>query len=288
MDITPLLLDGKALAARMREDLARRIENLKAKGCLPGLGVILVGDDSASASYVGQKEKACREIGINSQTLRLPSKTTEHELLGHIDDMNHRPDIHGFLVQLPLPRQIRPLRIIEAIDPRKDTDGFHPANLGKLLAGDDGFIPCTPHGIVLLLECNGIAIAGKEAVIVGRSNIVGKPLALLLLQRNATVTVCHTRTTDLSAHTRRADILVAAVGKAGLITGPMVKKGAVVVDVGSNRTPEGKLCGDVVFTDVASKTSAITPVPGGVGPMTVTMLLYNTILAAERKAGATA
>ncbi len=280
----PLILDGRRLSAEMRREMAIRVAGLGRSGHLPGLAVILVGDDPASLQYVGMKEKSCREIGMLSETARLPATATQAGLMERLEELNRRPDIHGILVQLPLPKHLDPARVIGAIDPAKDADGLTPTNMGRLLAGEEGFIPCTPHGILMLLKRFGVPLAGKEAVIVGRSNIVGKPMAVLLLREHATVTICHSRTTDLAAHTRRADILVAAIGRARMITADMVKEGAAVVDVGTNRDERGKLCGDVDYAAVGPKVSAISPVPGGVGPMTITMLLHNTILAAARQA----
>jgi methylenetetrahydrofolate dehydrogenase (NADP+)/methenyltetrahydrofolate cyclohydrolase len=247
--------------------------------------VILVGDDPASHQYVGMKEKACRETGVASFTLRLPAGTPQDELVLAIGELNGRPDVHGILVQLPLPRQIDPAAIIGAIDPGKDVDGLHPLNMGRLMAGEECLVPCTPAGILALLKRFDVPLSGRNAVVIGRSNIVGKPTALLLMQENATVTICHSRTADLAGVVRRADIVVAAIGRARMITAEMVREGAAVVDVGTNRDTGGKLCGDVDYAGVAPKASAISPVPGGVGPMTITMLLHNTILAAARSEG---
>lgn len=276
-----ILLNGKETAAAVRAEIREQIDALRAAGkTVPGLAVILVGDDPASAVYVRNKKRACEEVGMHSEVYTYPADTSEAELLSRLDELNGRPDIHGILVQLPLPAHISEERVVRHIDPRKDVDAFHPYNVGKIMLGEDGFLPCTPAGVMELLRRYGISVDGKECVIVGRSNIVGKPQAMLLLRENGTVTVCHSHTRDLSAITRRADILVVAIGRAGFITGDMVKPGAVVVDVGINRTSDGKLCGDVDFASVAPRAYAITPVPGGVGPMTITMLLRNTLRAA--------
>lgn len=274
------IIDGKKTAQEIRGELAAEVAALKEEGIRPQLVVILVGDDPASAVYVRNKERACQEVGITSKTIRLSGETGEEELLTIIAGLNQDPEVNGILVQLPLPEQIDEQKVIAAIAPGKDVDGFHPVNMGKLLIGQDGFVSCTPFGVMELLNRYQIPVAGKEAVIVGRSNIVGKPMAALLLAANATVTVAHSRTEDLRAVTRRADLLVVAVGKANLITPSMVKEGAVVIDVGMNRTENG-LVGDVDFEGVSKLASAITPVPGGVGPMTITMLLSNTIKAAR-------
>lgn len=277
-----LKLDGAALAQTIRADVAKRARALASEGHPPGLAVLLVGDDPASAVYVRNKVKDCEESGIRSLLQRMPASTSEASLLARIHELNNDPSVHGILVQLPLPPQIDTRRVIEAISPAKDVDGFHVASAGALMTGQTGFVPCTPYGVMKLLESAGIRTAGAEAVVVGRSNIVGKPQAMLLLQADATVTVCHSRTRDLAAHTRRADILVAAIGRARMITADMVKPGAVVIDVGMNRDADGKLCGDVDTEAVAEVASHITPVPGGVGPMTRAMLLVNTLTAAEQ------
>lgn len=276
------LLDGKAMAAGLEEELKLRVTALNEKGITPGLMVILVGEDPASQTYVNNKEKACARLGIRSVTLRMPENTAQEELEAVIREANADDSIHGILVQLPLPRHLDGDRALSLILPQKDVDGFHDINAGRLSRGLDCTVACTPKGALYMLKRAGIQIAGKEAVVVGRSNIVGKPMALLLLQENATVTVCHSRTADLAAHTRRADILVAAIGKPRFITADMVKEGAVVVDVGINRV-EGKLCGDVDFDAVTEKASWITPVPGGVGKMTIAMLMDNTVTAAEKR-----
>ncbi len=276
-----VLIDGKALSLKLRQGMTGRVADLAGRGVRPGLAVVLVGDDPASAVYVAQKEKACREVGFHSETFRLPASTETRELLDLVGQLNDRTDIHGILVQLPLPGHLLAGEIVDAISPRKDVDGLHPASLGCLVADRKGFIPCTPHGVMKMIEAHGVPVAGRHAVVVGRSVMVGKPMAFLLLRKHATVTICHSRTPDLGAVTRQADILVAAVGRPGLVTAGMVKPGAVVIDVGVNRMPDGKLKGDVDFASVSAVASAITPVPGGVGPMTITMLLENTLLAAE-------
>jgi methylenetetrahydrofolate dehydrogenase (NADP+)/methenyltetrahydrofolate cyclohydrolase len=289
--MTAKIIDGKLIAAQMRAELKTEVAALAQKGIVPGLGVILVGDDPASNSYVTAKQKACAEIGMYSSDNRLPASTSLKELLSVIDKLNKDPKIHGILVQLPLPKHIDESQVLLAIDPAKDIDGFHPVNIGKLVSGQKAFLPCTPHGIVQLLLKSGVKIEGAHVVIVGRSNIVGKPLANILIQKsplgNATVTVCHTRTKNLADHTRRADIVVAAAGSRNTITADMIKPGAVVIDVGVNRVEDPskkagyRLEGDVDFENVKEKASLITPVPGGVGPMTITMLLFNTVASAR-------
>ncbi|MEI7446379.1 MAG: bifunctional methylenetetrahydrofolate dehydrogenase/methenyltetrahydrofolate cyclohydrolase FolD [Burkholderiales bacterium] len=279
------LIDGNALARSIRDDVARRVAALAARGLRPGLAVVLVGDDPASAVYVRNKVKDCEEVGIASTLDRLAADTTEAALLARIAQLNADPAVHGILVQLPLPKHIDEHRVIEAIAPAKDADGFHVSNVGQLVVGAPLFRPCTPYGVMKMLEHAGTRLDGAEAVVIGRSNIVGKPQALMLLAAGATVTVCHSRTKDLAAHVRRADVVVAAVGKVNLVTADMVKPGATVIDVGMNRGADGKLCGDVDFAGVREVAGAITPVPGGVGPMTRAMLLVNTIEAAERAAG---
>jgi methylenetetrahydrofolate dehydrogenase (NADP+)/methenyltetrahydrofolate cyclohydrolase len=289
------IISGTEIAKQIREELKQEIAELKAKHNLtPGLATILVGEDPASQVYVGAKEKTSLALGIYSERHDLPADTSEEELLALIDKLNKDPRIHGILVQLPLPKHINETRVLYAVDPKKDVDGFHPVNVGKLMIGEPDYLPCTPHGIQQLLIRSGVKIEGAEVVIVGRSNIVGKPIANILLQKkagaNATVTVCHTRTRDISLHTRRADILIVAAGRPKAITADMVKEGAVVIDVGVNRigkTAEGKdiLVGDVDFDSVKEKAKAITPVPGGVGPMTITMLMLNTVRAAKLAAG---
>jgi len=284
------IIDGAALARTMRSDLATRVSALAANGVRPGLAVVLVGDDAASQVYVRNKSKACEEAGITSFQHTLPATTRQEDLLALVARLNNDSKVHGILVQLPLPRQISPEAVIRAISPAKDVDGFHPENAGLLATGNARFIPCTPAGIMRLLAHAGVELAGKHAVVVGRSNIVGKPAALLLLEKNATVTICHSRTPDLGSVTRQADILVAAVGKARMITPDMVKAGAAVIDVGINRIPDGptagKLCGDVDYAGLLGRAGWITPVPGGVGPMTIAMLLENTVRAADPAATA--
>lgn len=275
------LLDGKAMSAELREELALRVQRLKGKGVTPGLAVILVGDDPASQIYVKNKELGCQQVSIHSVTIRLPETASQAELEAQIDKLNADASIHGILVQLPLPQGLDEAAALARILPEKDVDGFHLLNAGKLFTGQQGVVACTPKGAMEMLHRTGIDLSGKEAVVVGRSNIVGKPMAMLLLQENATVTICHSRTANLAEHTRRADVLVAAVGKPRFITADMVKPGAVVIDVGINRV-DGKVVGDVDFDAVREVASWITPVPGGVGRMTITMLLVNTIEAAER------
>ncbi len=275
------LLDGKAMSAELREELALRVQRLKGKGVTPGLAVILVGDDPASQIYVKNKELGCQQVGIHSVTIRLPETASQAELEAQIDKLNADASIHGILVQLPLPQGLDEAAALARILPEKDVDGFHLLNAGRLFTGQQGVVACTPKGAMEMLHRTGIDLSGKEAVVVGRSNIVGKPMAMLLLQENATVTICHSRTANLAEHTRRADVLVAAVGKPRFITADMVKPGAVVIDVGINRV-DGKVVGDVDFDAVREVASWITPVPGGVGRMTITMLLANTIEAAER------
>jgi methylenetetrahydrofolate dehydrogenase (NADP+)/methenyltetrahydrofolate cyclohydrolase len=277
-----LIIDGKAVAKEVQKHIKEEVEGLERRwGIAPGLAVVLVGDDPGSHIYVKNKEKACKEVGIKSYEHLLPATISERELLGLIHNLNKDKNVNGILVQLPLPAHIRPERILEAISPQKDVDGFHPVNQGTLLLGGDGFKPCTPMGIMKLLESVGCDPKGKNAVVVGRSNIVGKPVALMLLEKHATVTLCHSRTANLRDEVGRADILIVAIGKAGLVRGDWVKPGAVVIDVGVNRLPSGKLAGDVEFETAKDRASAITPVPGGVGPMTICMLLYNTLKATK-------
>lgn len=273
------IINGKEISAAIREEIKAGVHGMSVR---PGLAVVLVGDDPASAVYVRNKSKACAEVGIYSEVYRLPEETGREQLLGLIEQLNQSPLIHGILVQLPLPKHLDPEEVIMAIDPAKDVDAFHPVNVGKIMIGNYDFLPCTPAGVMELLHRSGIEVSGKECVVIGRSNIVGKPQAMLLLHENATVTVCHSKTRDLPSVCRRADILVSAVGKAKFVTADMVKNGAVVIDVGMNRDENGKLCGDVDFEPVSEKASYITPVPGGVGPMTITMLLKNTVTAAKR------
>ncbi len=275
------LIDGKATAQKIRSEIAAEVKQLAAEGIQPGLAVILVGDNPASKVYVSMKEKACCDVGIFSDEYTLADDTEERELLSLIDRLNKDDKIHGILVQLPLPKHINEAKVLEAISPAKDVDGFHPYSVGRLVLGKPTFRPCTPYGIMVLLKEYGIDLTGKEVVIVGRSNIVGKPVALMCLQQHATVTICHTRTIDLPAKIGMADILIAAVGRPEVIRGEWIKEGAVVIDVGVNRVAEKKLVGDVEFETAARRASYITPVPGGVGPMTITMLLQNTLLSAR-------
>lgn len=279
------IIDGAALAQRIREDVARRVQALAARGARPGLAVVLVGDDPASQVYVRNKVAACEKAGLYSIKEQYPASMSEAELLERIDALNRDPAIHGILVQLPLPAHMSSHKVIEAIAAEKDVDGFHVSNAGLLMTGQPLFRPCTPYGVMKMLEAEGVPLRGAEAVIVGASNIVGKPMAMLLLQAGATITICNSKTRDLAAQTRRADVLVVATGKPGMITGDMIKPGAVVIDVGINRGADGKLCGDVDFASAREVAGAITPVPGGVGPMTIAMLLVNTVEAAERAAG---
>jgi methylenetetrahydrofolate dehydrogenase (NADP+)/methenyltetrahydrofolate cyclohydrolase len=283
--MTARIIDGAGLARTIRGEIAERVARLSAAGRTPGLAVILVGDDPASSVYVRNKVKDCEESGIRSVLIRLPATTTEAELLDRVVALNEDASIHGILVQLPLPAQIDARRVIESIAPGKDVDGFHVASAGALMTGQPGFLPCTPYGVMKLLQHIDCNLRGAEAVVVGRSNIVGKPQAMLLLQRDATVTICHSRTRDLASHVRRADVVIAAVGRARMIDGSMIKPGAVVIDVGMNRDESGRLCGDVDFDSASKVAGWITPVPGGVGPMTRAMLLVNTIEAAERVVG---
>ncbi|MFM1908816.1 MAG: bifunctional methylenetetrahydrofolate dehydrogenase/methenyltetrahydrofolate cyclohydrolase FolD [Pseudomonadota bacterium] len=278
------LIDGNALSRQLREEVAQRAAALTQRGITPGLAVILVGENPASQVYVRNKVKACQDSGLHSVLEKYDASMSEHELLARVEALNQDPSIHGILVQLPLPAHIDAQKVIEAISPAKDVDGFHVASAGALMTGTPGFWPCTPYGCMKMLESITYDLRGKHAVVIGRSNIVGKPMALMLLQKNATVTICHSATPDLKAMTLQADVIVAAVGKRNVLTADMVKPGAVVLDVGMNRTPEGKLCGDVDFEGVRQVASHITPVPGGVGPMTITMLLVNTLEAAERAA----
>ena len=285
------LLDGGVLADRIKAEVALRVQALKARGITPGLTVVLVGDDPASAVYVGSKERTCIELGMHGETIRLPATTTQSELIAIVDRLNADPTVHGILVQMPLPKQIDADTVVRRIRPDKDVDGFHPVNVGKLLMGErDGFVPCTPAGVLYMLKAHGVQTAGAECVIIGRSNIVGKPMAALMIQPgvDATVTICHSRTRDLAATTRRADILIVAAGRAEMVTRDMVKPGAVVIDVGMNRVPDStkksgtRLTGDVAFAGVREVASLITPVPGGVGKMTIAMLMQNTVRAAEQ------
>ncbi len=280
--MTARIIDGKKIAQEVRAEWKVRADALKAQGITPGLAVIIVGDDPASKVYVANKVKACAELGLYSEHIALPADISEAALLAKIAEINANPKIHGLLVQLPVPKHIDSSKVIEAISPEKDVDGFHPINVGALSTGNTGFVPCTPYGSMILLQKSGVSIEGKHAVVIGRSNIVGKPMAMMLLQANATVTICTSKTVDLAKYTRDADILVVAIGKAKMVTGNMIKPGAAVIDVGMNRDEHGKLCGDVDFESAKEVAGWITPVPGGVGPMTITMLVANTVQAAER------
>lgn len=276
------LIDGKEIADKKKNEIAKEVEALRAAGVTPGLAAIIVGKNPSSLTYVRSKEKTSKSLGMRSVLIEMPENTSEQELLSKITELNNDNAIHGILVQLPLPSQINEANIIEAIVPEKDVDGFHPINVGRMMTGKDAFLPCTPYGIMVLLQENKIEVAGKHVVVVGRSNIVGKPSGQLFLNENATVTYCHSKTVDIESFTKRADILVVAVGRPRFITADFVKEGAVVIDVGINRNSEGKLCGDVDFDVVKEIAGYITPVPGGVGPMTITMLMYNTLKSAKR------
>lgn len=275
------IIDGKLVSRQVRERVAKETEELKNKGITPGLAVIIVGEDPASQVYVRNKEKACEEVGFYSEKFALPESTTQEELNALVKELNERPEINGILCQLPLPKHLDDKEVINLIDPIKDVDAFHPVNVGAIMIGDYSFLPCTPAGVMELIHSTGVEISGKKAVVMGRSNIVGKPMAMLLLHENATVEITHSRTADLKEITKTADILVAAIGKAKFVTADMVKDGAVVIDVGMDRDESGKLCGDVDFENVKDKCSYITPVPGGVGPMTISMLMQNTLTAAK-------
>ncbi len=279
------LIDGKAVSASVRAQVAQEVAAMKEKGVTPGLAVVIVGDDPASRTYVNNKKKACAETGIYSEEYALPASTTQEELLELVRTLNGKPDIHGILVQSPLPKGLDEEAVIEEINPQKDVDAFHLQNVGRIMIGNFHFLPCTPAGVIELIRSQGIEIAGKSCVVIGRSNIVGKPMAMLLLHNNGTVTICHSKTKNLAAICREADILVAAVGRPKFVTEDMVKPGAVVIDVGMDRDENGKLCGDVDFAHVEPKAGYITPVPGGVGPMTIAMLLRNTITAAKLQSG---
>ncbi|MCM3122347.1 MULTISPECIES: bifunctional methylenetetrahydrofolate dehydrogenase/methenyltetrahydrofolate cyclohydrolase FolD [unclassified Mesobacillus] len=276
-----IIIDGKEIAKKKRLEIADQVQELKKQGITPGLAVILVGDNQASRTYVNSKQKTAKELGMHNVLIEYPVSITEQELLAKIDELNNDEAIHGILVQLPLPGHISEKKLIEAISPEKDVDGFHPINIGRMMTGQDAFLPCTPYGVMVMMEDIGIDLSGKHVVVVGRSNIVGKPAGQLFLNENATVTYCHSRTKDLKEHTKQADVIVAAVGKAGLITAEHIKPGAVVIDVGMNRNDAGKLCGDVAFEEVKETAGYITPVPGGVGPMTIAMLMYNTLKSAK-------
>ena len=277
------ILDGKKVSQRVKDELKEQVVSLKQKGIDPGLAVIIVGNDSASRVYVNNKKKACEYIGIRSEEYALPEETTQDELLKLVSELNERKDIHGILCQLPLPKHINEETILFAIDPKKDVDAFHPVNVGKIMIGDFDFLPCTPAGVMDLIEESGIDLTGKECVVVGRSNIVGKPQAMLLLHKNATVTICHSRTKDLKEVCKRADVLVVAVGRAKMVDASYIKEGAVVIDVGMDRDENGKLCGDVDFDSACTVAGAITPVPGGVGPMTIATLMRNAVTAAIKQ-----
>lgn len=277
------LINGKEIGNTIRESIKLEVNALKDKGITPGLAVILVGEDQASQKYVSNKQKSCEQLGIYSELIKLPADTTEEDLLKHIEALNHKDAIDGILVQLPLPKHINEDAVIAAISPEKDVDGFHPISVGKMILGQETFLPCTPHGVMKLLQHSNVTIRGKHAVVVGRSHIVGVPMGQLLLQSDATVTYAHSKTPDLAAITKQADILVVATGRAKMIKKEHVKEGAVVIDVGMDLDENGKLCGDVDFDDVFDTVSAITPVPGGVGPMTITMLLVNTVQSAKQK-----
>ncbi|MBQ7291229.1 MAG: bifunctional methylenetetrahydrofolate dehydrogenase/methenyltetrahydrofolate cyclohydrolase FolD [Clostridia bacterium] len=277
------IIDGKKISADIRGEIAAEVAEMKKNGTTPGLAVIIVGENPASKVYVRNKGKGCAEVGMYSEIIEMKEETSEKTLIAKIAELNARSDIHGILVQLPLPKHINERAVIEAIDPKKDVDAFAPVNIGEMMLGTADFLPCTPAGIMELLARSGVSVVGKECVVIGRSNIVGKPIAQLLLAANGTVTICHSRTRDLAEVTRRADILVVAIGKADFVTGDMVKEGVVVIDVGMNRKADGKLTGDVDYASVEPKASYITPVPGGVGPMTITMLLKNTLTAAKKQ-----
>lgn len=279
--MSPIIIDGKKISADVRAQVAAETAQLKEQGIVPGLAVIIVGDDPASRVYVNNKKKACGDVGFNSEEYALPAETTQEELVALVEQLNERKDINGILCQLPLPKGLDDKAVINAIAPEKDVDAFHPSNVGRIMLGEYSFLPCTPAGVMELLHAANVEISGKECVVIGRSNIVGKPMGMLLLHENGTVTICHSRTKDLAEVTRRADVLVAAVGKAKFVTADMVKPGAAVIDVGMNRDENGKLCGDVDYENVAPICSAITPVPGGVGPMTIAMLMRNAVAASE-------
>lgn len=283
--MTAKIIDGKQISAEMRNEMIAEVAALKEKGITPGLAVVLVGEDPASKVYVGSKEKACIQLGMYSEVHRLPKQTTEQELLALIDKLNNQASINGILVQLPLPKHINEKAVIDAISVQKDVDGFHPQSVGNLVIGDESLLPCTPAGVIELIKRSGIDIAGKHAAVIGRSNIVGKPVAMLLLRENATVTICHSRTANLQEVVKQADIVVVAIGRANAIDASYIKPGAIVIDVGINRLDNGKLAGDVDYESCLSEAGYITPVPGGVGPMTITMLMKNTITAAKKANG---
>lgn len=277
------IIDGKAVSQKIKEQVKTRVEKLKQQGIVPGLAVVLIGENPASHTYVKNKKKTCEALGMRSDLHQYPDSISEEELLSTIEQLNKDPEIHGILVQLPLPAHIDEFGVILSIDPSKDVDGFHPISVGNMMIGREAFLPCTPHGIMKLLEHYEIDPAGKHAVVIGRSNIVGKPVGQLMLQKNATVTYCHSKTQDLASYTKQADILIAAIGRAKFIDHTYIKPGAVIIDVGMNRDENGKLCGDVDFEDVLETASYITPVPGGVGPMTIAMLMGNTLQSAENQ-----
>ncbi|CAH0225925.1 bifunctional methylenetetrahydrofolate dehydrogenase/methenyltetrahydrofolate cyclohydrolase FolD [Peribacillus sp. NPDC101481] len=276
------IINGKEIAESVRQEISKEVQQLREKNIVPGLAVILVGDNQASQTYVRNKQKACEDLGMHSVLIKKPAELSQEELIQSIAELNQDDSIHGILVQLPLPGHIQEKAIIEAISPEKDVDGFHPINIGRMMTGQDAFLPCTPYGVMVMLEYIDYDLEGKHVVIVGRSNIVGKPAGQLFLNANATVTYCHSRTKDLAYYTKQADVVVAAVGKRDTITSDHIKEGAVVIDVGMNRNDEGKLCGDVAFDEVKNKASYITPVPKGVGPMTITMLMKNTVKSAQK------
>ncbi|MFE4705854.1 bifunctional methylenetetrahydrofolate dehydrogenase/methenyltetrahydrofolate cyclohydrolase FolD [Peribacillus simplex] len=276
------IINGKEIAESVRQEISKEVQQLREKNIVPGLAVILVGDNQASQTYVRNKQKACEDLGMHSVLIKKPAELSQEELIQSIAELNQDDSIHGILVQLPLPGHIQEKAIIEAISPEKDVDGFHPINIGRMMTGQDAFLPCTPYGVMVMLEYIDYDLEGKHVVIVGRSNIVGKPAGQLFLNANATVTYCHSRTKDLAYYTKQADVVVAAVGKRDTITSDHIKEGAVVIDVGMNRNDEGKLCGDVAFDEVKEKASYITPVPKGVGPMTITMLMKNTVKSAQK------
>lgn len=280
--MTATMIDGKAVSQKIKIEVQERVEKLTEQGIIPGLAVVLVGENSASLTYVKNKKKTCEALGMRSDLHQFSDALTEQELLSKIDELNRDPEIHGILVQLPLPQQIDEFKVISAISPEKDVDGFHPISVGNMMIGKEAFLPCTPHGIMELLSHYDIDPAGKHAVVIGRSNIVGKPIGQLLLQKDATVTYCHSKTKDLANFTAQADILIAAIGRAKFIDSSFIKPGAVVIDVGMNRDENGKLCGDVDFEDVQETAGFVTPVPGGVGPMTIAMLMGNTLQSAEK------
>ncbi|MGG4268325.1 bifunctional methylenetetrahydrofolate dehydrogenase/methenyltetrahydrofolate cyclohydrolase FolD [Peribacillus simplex] len=276
------IINGKEIAESVRQEMSKEVQQLREKNIIPGLAVILVGDNQASQTYVRNKQKACEDLGMHSVLIKKPAELSQEELIQSIDELNQDDSIHGILVQLPLPGHIQEKAIIEAISPEKDVDGFHPLNIGRMMTGQDAFLPCTPYGVMVMLEYIDYDLEGKHVVIVGRSNIVGKPAGQMFLNANATVTYCHSKTKDLAYYTKQADVVVVAVGKRDTITSEHIKEGAVVIDVGMNRNEEGKLCGDVAFDEVKNKASFITPVPKGVGPMTITMLMKNTVKSAQK------